>query len=59
VANATRHDGEELLKIAAEIPIRTTTRSFSLEEANHVLTLLKDSRIDGAAILQINSLDYS
>ena len=59
VANATRQDGEELLKIAAEIPIRTTTRSFPLEEANHVLTLLKDSRVNGAAILQISSLDYS
>ncbi|NIN92135.1 zinc-binding alcohol dehydrogenase family protein, partial [bacterium] len=34
VANATRQDGEELLRIAAEIPIRTTTQVFPLEEAN-------------------------
>jgi len=53
VANATRSDGEELLKIAAEIPIRTTTQVFPLEEANAVLKLLKDSRIDGAAVLKI------
>ncbi len=53
VANATRQDGEELLKIAAEIPIRTTTQVFPLEEANRVLKLLKDSRIDGAAVLKI------
>ncbi len=55
VANATRRDGEELLKIAAEIPIRTTTQIFPLEEANRVLKLLKDSKIDGAAVLQLSA----
>ena len=53
VANATRKDGNELLKIAAEIPIKTTTQIFPLEEANQALQLLKDSMIDGAAVLQI------
>jgi propanol-preferring alcohol dehydrogenase len=54
VANATRQDGNDLLKIAAEIPIKTTTHMFPLEEANRVLQLLKDSKIDGAAVLQIS-----
>jgi propanol-preferring alcohol dehydrogenase len=53
VANATRQDGEELLKVAAEIPIRTTTTAFSLEEANKALKLVKDSEIDGAAVLKV------
>ena len=53
VANATRQDGEELLKIAAEIPIRTTTQVFPLAEANQVLRLLKEGRISGAAVLKI------
>ena len=53
VANATRKDGEELLKVAAEIPIRTTTTVFPLEDANKVLTLLKQSKFDGAAVLKI------
>lgn len=53
VANATRQDGNELLKIAAEIPIKTTTQIYPLEEANQALQLLKDSKIDGAAVLQI------
>lgn len=53
IANATRQDGNELLKIAAEIPIKTTTQIFPLEEANQALQLLKDSKIDGAAVLQI------
>jgi len=54
VANATRQDGEELLKIAAEIPIRTTTQAFRLEDANKVLKLLKEGKINGAAILKIS-----
>lgn len=54
VANATRKDGEELLRIAAEIPIRTTTEVFPLEEANKVLQLLKAGKINGAAILEIS-----
>jgi len=55
VANATRQDGNDLLKIAAEIPIETTAQIFPLEEANKVLRLLKDSKIDGAAVLQIGN----
>jgi propanol-preferring alcohol dehydrogenase len=54
VANATRQDGEELLRIAAEIPIRTTTEVFALEEANRVLQLLKEGKINGAAVLKIS-----
>ena len=54
VANATRQDGEELLKIAAEIPIRTTTQAFKLEEANKALQLLKGGKINGAAVLKIS-----
>jgi len=53
VDNATRQDGEELLKIAAEIPIRTPTQAFSLEEANKALNFLKEGKINGAAILKI------
>lgn len=54
VANATRRDGEELLRIAAEIPIRTTTELYALEEANRVLQLLKAGKINGAAVLKIS-----
>jgi propanol-preferring alcohol dehydrogenase len=54
VANATRRDGEELLAVAAEIPIRTTTETFRLEEANQALLKLKQGRINGAAVLIIS-----
>ncbi len=53
VANATRRDGEELLALAAEVPIRTTVRTFPLSEANQVLEALKEGRITGAAVLRI------
>jgi propanol-preferring alcohol dehydrogenase len=53
VANATRKDGEELLRIAAEIPVRTTVKTFPLEAANQVLALLKAGRVNGAAVLRI------
>ena len=53
VANATRQDGEELLRLAAEIPIRPTTEIYHLEEANNILKLLKEGKINGAAVLKI------
>ena len=53
VANATRRDGEELLKVAAEISVKTHIRVFPLEEANHVLRSLKQGKISGAAVLKI------
>ena len=54
VANATRRDGEELLAVAAEIPIRPTTETFRLGEANQALLKLKQGRINGAAVLVID-----
>jgi len=53
VANATRKDGEEFLRIAAEIPVRTTVQTFPLEKANDVLRRLKAGKINGAAVLTI------
>jgi propanol-preferring alcohol dehydrogenase len=53
VANATRRDAEELLQLAAEIPIRTEVELYPLAEANEVLTRLKRSEVQGAAVLQI------
>ena len=50
VANFTRQDAEELLEVAAEIPIETTVASFPLEEANEALLALKRSEIDGSGV---------
>jgi propanol-preferring alcohol dehydrogenase len=53
VANSTRQDGRELLKLAAEIPIRAETTVFRLEDANRALQLLKAGRITGAGVLRV------
>lgn len=54
VANSTRKDARELLELAAKIPIQTNVEIYSLEKANQVLNLLKQSEIRGAAVLQIS-----
>ncbi len=51
VANNTREDGREFLRIAAEIPIRTRIQTFPLREANRALNALKNDAIEGAAVL--------
>jgi len=53
VANNTREDGEEFLKVAAEIPIRTQVEVFPLEQANRALNALKNDAIRGAAVLEV------
>jgi propanol-preferring alcohol dehydrogenase len=53
VANFTRQDAQELLQVAAEIPIETTVQTSPLEEANEALLALKCSEIDGTAVLVV------
>lgn len=53
VANNTRQDGIDFLKTAAEIPIRTQVRLYSLEQANAALNALKHDAIQGAAVITI------
>ncbi len=49
----TRADGEELLRIAAEIPIRPQTTAFPLEDANRALQQLKHDGIQGSGVLLV------
>jgi propanol-preferring alcohol dehydrogenase len=53
VANNTRKDGEDFLRVAAEIPINTHIQLFPLSEANHALNALKNEAVQGAAVLQV------
>lgn len=55
VSNATREDAREFLRLAAEIPVRTTVQAFSLEEANGALELLKQGKIQGAGVLELRT----
>lgn len=51
VANVTRSDVSEFLKLAALIPIKPEVQRFPLEEANRALLELKEGRIRGAKVL--------
>jgi propanol-preferring alcohol dehydrogenase len=51
VANLTRQDGFDFLKIARKAGVRTETTAFPLNQANEVLSMLRDGRILGAAVL--------
>ncbi|MCS7281857.1 MAG: zinc-dependent alcohol dehydrogenase family protein [Anaerolineae bacterium] len=51
VANFTRQDAEEFLRLAAEIPVRPTVQTFPLDAANGALRALKEGKITGAGVL--------
>ncbi|WP_404829131.1 zinc-dependent alcohol dehydrogenase family protein [Allosphingosinicella flava] len=51
VANLTRADGEEFLRIAAEIPVETRTHDFPLEQANEAVAAVRAGALQGAAVL--------
>jgi alcohol dehydrogenase, propanol-preferring len=53
VANLTRQDGEEFLKIAPLVPVKTAVTPYKLEDANHALDDLRSGNLDGAAVLTI------
>jgi alcohol dehydrogenase, propanol-preferring len=52
VANLTRQDGLDFLKIVPRAGIRTQTTAFPLAEANDVLKKLRTGQILGAAVLE-------
>lgn len=51
IANLTRRDGEEFMRLAPRIPVRTTTEPFDLAQANEALARLRGGKITGAAVL--------
>jgi propanol-preferring alcohol dehydrogenase len=53
VANLTRRDGEELLALAPQVPIRTEVEVYALEAANEALASIRDGSLKGAAVLRV------
>jgi propanol-preferring alcohol dehydrogenase len=53
VANSTRADVRELLKLADEVPLKTSVEIFPLEQANEALLQVKLSRTRAAAVLSV------
>ncbi len=52
----TRRDGEELLKLAAEVPLRPRTTTFALSDANLALQMLKHDAIQGSGVLVLSKV---
>lgn len=51
VANLTRRDGEEFLRLAPQVPVRTEVQTFPLSAANEALSALREGRLRGVAVL--------
>ena len=51
VANLTRADGKEFLRLAGRVPLRIATEPMSLDQANEGLALVRSGRVRGAAVL--------
>jgi propanol-preferring alcohol dehydrogenase len=51
VANMTRSDARDFLKIAADIRLQPNVTLFSLDRANEALAAVKSDAIDGAAVI--------
>ena len=49
----TRADGEEFLRIAAEIPLRPTTVAYPFDAAGRALRDLAEDRVTGAAVVRV------
>jgi alcohol dehydrogenase, propanol-preferring len=53
VANLTRLDGEEFLRLAPEVPVRVEVETFALEEANDAIERVRAGKIRGSAVLTL------
>lgn len=53
VANLTRRDGEEFLKVAPQVPVKTEVEIFPLQQANEALDRLRRGQLQGAAVLKV------
>jgi alcohol dehydrogenase, propanol-preferring len=51
VANLTRRDGEEFMRLAPLARVRTEVRRYALAEANSALRDLREGALNGAAVL--------
>jgi propanol-preferring alcohol dehydrogenase len=51
VANLTRRDGEEFLRIAPQVPVRSEIEIMPLAAANEALRRLRAGELQGAAVL--------
>jgi len=53
VANLTRADGEEFLRLATRLGLAATVERFALQDANRALERLRSGALKGAAVLEM------
>ncbi len=51
VANLTRRDGEDFMRLAAELPLTATVERMPLAQANEALARMRRGELRGAAVL--------
>jgi propanol-preferring alcohol dehydrogenase len=51
VANMTRADARDFLRVASEIGLQPKVTAFPLDQANEALLAVKEDSIDGAAVM--------
>ena len=55
VSNVTRKDASDFMAVAQTVPIRTRVRRYTLGDANRALADLREGRVTGAAVLEVDS----
>ena len=53
VANLTRQDGQDFMRLAAELDLKPVTQTFDLEHANEAIAALRAGDVRGAAVLSM------
>jgi propanol-preferring alcohol dehydrogenase len=53
VANLTREDGREFMKLAGQFHLEARTTAYPLADANRALDDLRAGRVTGAAVLKV------
>lgn len=54
VANLTRRDGEEFLRLAPRVPVHTEITTYPLEQAQQALDDLRNGRVIGSAVITVS-----
>jgi alcohol dehydrogenase, propanol-preferring len=53
VANLTRQDARDFLRVAPTVPVKTRVQTYDLADANRALDDLRGGRVHGAAVLVV------
>ena len=51
LANLTRCDGDEFLRLAPQIPVQTSVTTYPLSKTNQALSDLRTGKIHGSAVV--------